>query len=61
MTDVFAREHTNSEIANDFRLWGEYFDSGAEMTREEFDAMPMSKRLSMLVYVYGEDGTEGDF
>ena len=46
---------TYSQIADDFRLWGERFDTGAEMTREEFDALTIGQKGSMLVDAFGAE------
>ena len=50
--------YTNEQIASDFDLWGEYYDTGATMTREEFDALTIEQRIALLVDVFGVDGAD---
>ena len=39
---------TNKQIAESFELWSEYFDTGAQMSRQEFDNLTIKERLEML-------------
>ena len=48
-------KHTHSEIANNYRLWAEYFDTSAEMSEAEFDATSEAGKLAMLVDAFGAD------
>lgn len=41
-------KYTREQIATDFRLWGEYVDTDATMTREEFDALTIEQRLELM-------------
>ena len=47
--------HTNIQIAADWALWREYFDTGATMTRDEFAALTQAERVVMLVEAFGTD------
>ena len=46
---------TYAQIAADFRLWGERFDTGAEMTRADFDAVTIERRVGLLVDSFGPE------
>lgn len=46
---------TYEEIARDCNLWGEYVDTNAEMTEDEFDAMPVNEKLSVISACFGEE------
>ena len=43
------------ELASDYNLWTEYIDRGAEMTREEFDAMTVEERVDLIHRTFDED------
>jgi hypothetical protein len=43
------------EIASDFRMWRESFDTDATMTQAEFDAMPVEAGVAMLVDAFGPE------
>ena len=45
---------TNRQIAADYDLWSEWFDTNAEMTENEFDAIPEEDRLEMINNVFAE-------
>lgn len=49
---------TYAQIADDFRLWGEYFDRNGEMSREEFDALDADTRVAMLVDAFGPESAQ---
>jgi hypothetical protein len=49
---------TYAQIADDFRLWGEYFDRSGNMSREEFDALDTGARIAMLVEAFGPESTK---
>ena len=55
MTEAYK---TNSEIAGDFYLWGEYFDTQATMSRTEFDALTIDQREQMIEDVFGTDAKQ---
>lgn len=39
--------YTYTEIATDFDLWREYYDTDAEMSREEFDSMSIEQKVNL--------------
>lgn len=41
------------QLATDFQLWGEFFDTSATMTEEEFDAMSIEGKVALLVQAFG--------
>lgn len=49
------QNYTNNQIAKSWNLWREYYDPSATMTAEEFDALTVSERESMLVEAFGQD------
>lgn len=50
-----SQQYTYEQIAEDFTLWGEFVDTGAEMTKEEFDAMTTEEKVRMQVEAFGEE------
>lgn len=46
---------TEREKAESFNLWCEYIDPQAAMSRDQFDAMTVDERLSMIHDVFGCD------
>lgn len=50
-----SANHTYAQIAADFELWGEYFDTGSEMTEAEFDALSIEKKVALQVEAFGPD------
>lgn len=46
---------TYQQIATDWTLWTEQMDTGAEMTREEFDAMTTDEKVALLVDAFGAE------
>lgn len=48
------RKHTREQIASDFRLWGEYVDTHANVSREEFDALTVEQRLALMREAFGD-------
>ena len=50
-----SREHTYNEIASNYSLWQQYVDTGAEMSREEFDAMSIEQRVAIQVEAFGPE------
>ena len=51
-------KYTNREIVCSWDLWTEYVDPGASMSQEEWSAMPIDDRISLLVECFGDDETE---
>ena len=43
------------EIAKNFGLWGEYIDTDATMTIEEFDEMSVDEKITMIVDIWGDE------
>lgn len=50
-----SSQYTYEQIAEDFRLWGEYFDTNAEMTEDEFNALSTEEKVQMQVEAFGEE------
>ena len=48
---------TYAEIAADFNLWGEYVDTSALTTREEFDAQTIAEKIEFITKCFGTDPT----
>lgn len=46
-------KYTYEQISADFALWGEYFDTGAEMTESEFDALTVEQKVAMITEAFG--------
>jgi hypothetical protein len=46
---------TNREVAENFELWGEYFDTEATMSEDDFNAMTVEEREAMIEAEYGTD------
>jgi hypothetical protein len=44
---------TRSQIATSFALWGEYFDTGREMTRAEFDSLSRLDKIRLQLDAFG--------
>ncbi len=44
---------TNQQIAADYRLWVEYFDTDGNMTEDEFDGMTIEARIELLNQAFG--------
>lgn len=50
-------QHTNQQIASNYALWVEYFDTDGNMTKEEFDAMSVEARVKLLAEAFGPDAS----
>lgn len=50
-----SSQYTYEQIAEDFRLWGEFVDPNAEMTEEEFDALSTEEKVKLQVEAFGEE------
>lgn len=50
-----STQHTYEQIAEDFRLRGEYMDPNAEMTEEEFQALSTEEKVAMQVEAFGAE------
>ena len=46
---------TQAEIASNYTLWCEYFDTLGIDSREDFDAMLNSEKMEMLAFGFGAD------
>ncbi len=44
---------TIQQIAADYRLWVEYFDTDGNMTEDEFDSMTIEARVELLNQAFG--------
>ena len=54
------KRYTMTEIAEDFNLWGEYVDPGANMTEEEFDALTTEEKVQMQREMFPYEAKEED-
>lgn len=50
-----SQQYTYEQIAEDFRLWQEFVDTGAEMTEEEFEALSTEEKVRIQVEAFGEE------
>ena len=41
--------------ANDYNLWQEYFDTGGQMSEDEFNAFTEAEKVDMLRQCYGPE------
>jgi hypothetical protein len=48
-------KYTNRQVAEDFNLWGEYFDTSGHYSRREFDVMSVENRERMIEEACGTD------
>lgn len=55
-----SKQHSYEEIAQDFRLWGEYVDTDATMTEEEFEAMTVEQKIALQVEAFGPEAACND-
>lgn len=46
---------TYAQIASTFANWREYFDTGAFMSEEEFDALSNDERIGLLIAAFGPE------
>ncbi len=49
---------TNYEVATNYSLWQEYQDPDSLVSETEFDDMPLSQRVKLVVDAFGPDGSE---
>lgn len=47
--------YTYEQIANDYNLWLEFIDIDGNMSRETFDATPVSELVAIMIDMFGED------
>jgi len=50
-----SHAYTYEQIADDFRLWGEYVDPRGEMTEEEFNALSIEQKVALQVEAFGKE------
>lgn len=55
-----SNKYTYAQIAGDFRLWCEFFDTGAEMTEAEFNALTIDQKVELQVKAFGPEMVEAD-
>jgi hypothetical protein len=48
-------KYTNEQIAENFDLWCEYFDTNAMMTEDEFDELTTDEKVAMLIAAFGPE------
>ena len=54
------KRYTMTEIAEDYNLWGEYVDTQATMTEEQFDALSIEEKVQMQREMFPGDAAEED-
>ena len=55
-----SNTQTYAEIAENYGLWGEYIDTGAEMTEAEFDTLTVDERIAIIVECMGKEQRAGE-
>lgn len=53
-----SKHPTRYEIAADFKLWGEYVDTLATMTEEEFNAMSVEQKVWLQAEISGPESID---
>ena len=51
---------TYEEICDNYHLWGEYFDTQAIYSREEFEDLSYAEKHEMIVACCGEEEIENE-
>ncbi len=46
------------DMAQDYGLWCEYFDTGATIDEEEFDALPTEFKIKLMELSFGPESDE---
>jgi hypothetical protein len=54
------KRYTMTEIAEDYNLWGEYVDTQATMTEEQFSALSIEEKVQMQREMFPGDAAEED-
>ena len=54
------KRYTMTEIAEDSNLWGEYVDTQATMTEEQFNALSIEEKVQMQREMFPGDAAEED-
>jgi len=49
---------TSEQIAADFNLWQEYVDPLATMSIDDFQALTVEKKLTMMLEIWGPDSDD---
>lgn len=55
-----SKQHTMTEIAEDYELWGEYVDPDATMTEDEFDKLTVDEKVAMQREMFPYEAAEED-
>ncbi len=55
-----SKQYTYEQIANDYNLWGEYVDTAATVSEDEFEQMTTEEKVEMQVEMFGADEKEED-
>jgi hypothetical protein len=55
-----SKKYTYEQVAKNFELWGEYVDTDANMTEEEFDALSTEEKVEMQEEMFGKEEDEED-
>lgn len=53
-----SQKHTYAEIASDWNLWNEFVNTGAEMSREEFEVLSLEAKIALQVQAFGPEQSE---
>jgi len=52
--------YTYEQIANDYNLWLELVDIDGNMSRETFDATPVSELVAIMIDMFGADSADNN-
>jgi hypothetical protein len=55
-----SKQYTYEQIANDYNLWGEYVDTAAAVSEDEFEQMTTEEKVEMQIEMFGADEKEED-
>jgi len=48
-------EYTDEQISGNYELWEQYADPHGEMNREQFDALDIDTKISMLIEMFPDE------
>ena len=54
------RKYSYAEIATDFDIWCEYFDPGANISKEEYEKMTFLECIDEIIDRFGEEYQDED-
>jgi hypothetical protein len=50
-----SNKYTYEQIAENFQLWSEYFDTDAAMTEAEFNSLSTDEKVKLQTEAFGEE------